>query len=24
MLERGPTEQDGGGFVFGRHATTPT
>jgi hypothetical protein len=24
MLERGAAEQDGGSFVFGRHATKPT
>jgi hypothetical protein len=24
VLESGATEQDGGGFVFGRHATKPT
>jgi hypothetical protein len=24
VLERGAAEQDGGSFVFGRHATKPT
>jgi hypothetical protein len=24
VLERGAAEQDGGSFVFGRHATEPT
>jgi hypothetical protein len=24
VLQRGAAEQDGGGFVFGRHATRPT
>jgi hypothetical protein len=24
VLEGGATEQDGGSFVFGRHATRPT